>query len=94
MSLASRVHERIRSRLKRLVEKERQMCGCAKAAISRIARKVHMSPASIYRLVNGYGEVQVKAVSQVALIMVSLGTSKVAARFCRTAKRSEAGLHA
>jgi DNA-binding phage protein len=93
MSLASRVHEKLRARLKRLVEKERQQLGCAKAAISKIARHVFMSPASIYRAVNGYGDVQFKAVSQTAILMLSLGITKAAARM-KSKRQPASTLHA
>lgn len=88
MSLASKILERFRNRLKRVVEKERRICGCATSAMKRIARKIEMSPATLYRVVNGYGEVQVKAHQYMALLTYTLGSSKLAARFRNGRKAS------
>ena len=94
MSFASRVHEKLRGRLKRLVEKERTAVGCATKAIKNIAKRVFMSPASIYRAVNGYGDVQFKAVSQTAIVMHSVGIVKAASKFRTNAKSRGAALAA
>lgn len=77
MTLASRILERFRGRLARLVEKERRAHGCATTAIKRISAKIKMSPASIYRTLNGYGDVQIKAHQYMALIMVSMRAPKI-----------------
>ena len=94
MTLASRVLDRFRSRLVKLVEKERQACGCAKSAMSRIARKIQMSQASLYRVVNRYGDVQVKAHQYMALLVVVFGSKARRSKFCTSAKSSEARLSA
>lgn len=73
--------ERFRNRLKRLIEKERAACGCATQAVVRLAKKIRMSRASIYRVLNGYGDVQVKAVSDRAVIRLALGTVRLAEKF-------------
>lgn len=69
MSLTSRILDRFRKRLGRLVEKERHLTGCAATAIKRVSSKLKMSPATIYRAMNGYGEVQIKAHHYAALIL-------------------------
>jgi hypothetical protein len=54
MSLADRLKERFRSRLKRWIEREKSELGCAALATKRVAKKVGMSVAGIYRIVGNY----------------------------------------
>jgi hypothetical protein len=54
MSLADRLKERFRSRLKRWIEREKAEVGCAVLATKRVAKKVGMSVAGIYRIVGNY----------------------------------------
>jgi PII-like signaling protein len=92
MSLGAKIMQRFRKRLTRWVENERRVCGCATQAVKRVAGKLKMSPATVYRAMNGYGEVQIKAHHYAALLMHSLGIVKAAAsrmRSKRTAQVSE-----
>lgn len=90
MSFASRIHERLRSRLRRMVEKERSRIGCATRAARNVAKMVFMSPATLYRTLNNYGEVKLSAVTQAAIIMHSVGIMKAASRFRERAKSPRA----
>lgn len=83
MSLELRTKERFAKRLARFVEKERAAIGCAKTAVKNVARKVGLSAVNVYRAMNGYGPVTIKAHHYAALLMLSLGSSKVAAKFRR-----------
>lgn len=93
MSIASKISERFRNRITRLVAKQRAELGCATLAVKRVASKLHMSPATIYRIMNGYGEVRVEARHYVAVLMLSFGASakKAASKFSvsRKSHRSE-----
>lgn len=93
MSLASKIADKFRKRLTRWVEKERRVCGCATQAVKRVASKLKMSPATVYRIMNGYGEVQIKAHHYAELLMHSLGIFKAAASRLR-AKRHAPTIHA
>lgn len=86
MALAARILERFRGRLARLVEREKRIQGCVKAAMRSISKKIGMSETGIYRTLNGYGDgkVQIKAHQYMALIMVSM----------RAPKARRAGRHA
>lgn len=78
MALASRILERFRGRLARLVEREKRVQGCVKAAMRSISRKIGMSETGIYRTLNSYdGNVQIKAHQYMALIMVSMRAPKI-----------------
>jgi hypothetical protein len=79
MSLGAKIAEKFRKRLTRWVEKERKVCGCATQAVKRVAGKLKMSPATVYRAMNGYGEVQIKAHHYIELLRHSLGIAKAAA---------------
>lgn len=81
MSLATKMRARFAKRLGRFYEKERREIGDAKAAMNSVARKIGMSPVSVYRAMNGYGSVQIHAHHHAALLMHSLGIPKVAAKF-------------
>lgn len=93
MSLAGKIADKFRARLKRLVEKERQQIGCATLAVKRVASKLKMSPATLYRAMNGYGEVQIKAHHYVELLKHSLGIVKAAASRMK-ARRHAPSVHA
>ena len=93
MSLASKIADKFRKRLVRWVEKERHVCGCATQAVKRVAGKLKMSPATVYRAMNGYGEVQIKAHHYATLLMHTLGIVKAAASRVRT-KRHATSIHA
>ncbi len=93
MSLATRMKEKFRARLARLVEKRRAELGCAKAAMADVARKVGMSVISIYRVMNNHPKpVKVEAHHHAALLMHSLGIVKAAASRMK-AKRHAASIH-
>lgn len=80
MPLAARIAEKFRNRLSRAFGKERQSTGCAETAMKRISSKLGMSKASLYRAMNGYGEVQIKAHHYVALLMVTFASRRAAKR--------------
>jgi hypothetical protein len=92
MSLASRIKDRFRSRLARMVDKERKVAGCAKTAIANVGRKIGMSAVSVYRVLNGYGSVKIQAEHHAALIMHSVGIVKAAAS--RVGRKRQSALHA
>ena len=78
MALASRILERFRIRLARLVEREKRIQGCVKAAMRSISKKIGMSETGIYRTLNNYdGNVQIKAHQYMALIMASMRAPKI-----------------
>lgn len=52
MTLADRLKDRFRSRVKRWIERERAAVGCAKLAMKRVASQLGKSPAWVYRVVN------------------------------------------
>jgi hypothetical protein len=96
MSIAARVTERFRNRLIKLVEKKRRETLCAKTAIADVARKVGMSPVNVYRVMNGYGSVTIKAHHHVALLMLTFGgaATGLASKFRKSAKSHRAELSA
>jgi hypothetical protein len=70
MSLEDRMLGRFAKRLGRFVQKERERFGgCAKKAMQSVAAKLGMSPVKVYRAMNGYGPVTVKAHQYAALIV-------------------------
>jgi hypothetical protein len=79
MSLGAKIADKFRKRLTRWVENERKICGCATQAVKRVAGKLKMSPATVYRAMNGYGDVQIKAHHYVQLLMHQVGIVKAAA---------------
>lgn len=80
MSLEPRIKEKFAKRAARFIEKRKAQLGCAKAAMADVARKLGMSVASLYRVVNNHPKpAKIQAHHYAALVMHSLGIVKAAA---------------
>jgi DNA-binding phage protein len=80
MSLEARTKEKFAKRAARFIDKRKAQLGCAKAAMADVARKVGMSVASLYRIVNNHPKpAKIQAHHHAALLMHTLGIVKAAA---------------
>lgn len=93
MSVETRIREKFKARAARYVEKRKAQLGCAKTAMADVARKVGMSVASLYRVINNHPkQAKIQAHHHAALLMHTLGIVKAAASRMRS--KRHASLHA
>ena len=96
MTISSKIFERFRSRLIKLVAKERKETGCQAIATKRVASKIGVSSMWVRRVLGNYGGAKIQADHYVAVLMLTFGgaAKRVATKFRKSALSHRAGLNA
>ena len=96
MTLSSKIFERFRSRLIKLVAKEHKETGCQAIATKRVASKIGVSSMWVRRVLGNYGGAKIQADHYVAVLMLTFGgaAKRVATKFRKSALSHRAGLNA
>jgi len=96
MTLSSKIFERFRSRLTKLVAKERKETGCQAIATKRVASKIGVSSMWVRRVLGNYGGAKIQADHYVAVLMLTFGgaAKRVASKFSVSRKSNRSELRA